>query len=707
MESGDGDGAHASTPPSRRCSRTRSSPRGRTRSSTTKSSRTGARTRCSCGAGSRVDLTSIGRLDADAIERVHEEITPRPETARRPARPAVLARRHHAPRRNGRRCGTSSSRGAASARSTARGPICWCATEMFDDADAEFDADDDAAITAVVRGHLELAGITTVAALAARVRTPAGRVAIALAALEQRGLRDAGHATPTATTTTCEWVARRLLARMHSYSRARAGAAASSPRPPRTSCASCCAGSTSRPAPSSRATKGWRRSSAGSRAGRRRRRRGNPSCIAAGCAATTTPRARPPVPRRRGRLVAARTRRRATSTRPRARRTRRRRSRWCSATTSAGCSTRRAIGADPDDPVTRRDRRDPRGAPRARRVLRSRARRGDRTACPKTSSAASVERRDPRPAHLRRLRCDPRAASTERVAAGDRAAVPSDRAAAAAPRRAAGPLVARARPAARRRSTATSSPKRWPSCCSTGGVSCSATSRCARSIRFPWRDVQRALRRLEDRGLVRGGRFVTGFSGEQFALPAAVEQLAHVRKLPRTGERVTVNATDPCNLVGTIVPGAVVPADPHPPHHLRRRRPRLTQYSKRSRRTVRRLPGLGTDPAPVDPGTRPRREPSVLRRPAGLRPRSRARRLHRRLVLRHAGLAARGARSSAAGRGPGCPALRRDARRGRPAAVAAASRRAAPSPGSVPCRPTTRERRTSRRRPSSPTRPAT
>jgi ATP-dependent Lhr-like helicase len=80
------------------------------------------------------------------------------------------------------------------------------------------------------------------------------------------------------------------------------------------------------------------------------------------------------------------------------------------------------------------------------------------------------------------------------------------------------------------------------------------------SIRFPWREVQRALRRLEDRGLVRGGRFVTGVSGEQFALPQAAEQLAHVRKLPRTGERVTVNATDPLNLVGTITPGAAVPA---------------------------------------------------------------------------------------------------------------------------------------------------
>jgi ATP-dependent Lhr-like helicase len=80
------------------------------------------------------------------------------------------------------------------------------------------------------------------------------------------------------------------------------------------------------------------------------------------------------------------------------------------------------------------------------------------------------------------------------------------------------------------------------------------------SIRFPWREIQWALRRLEDRGLVRGGRFVTGFSGEQYALPAAVEQLAQARKLPRTGERVTVNATDPLNLVGVVVPGATVPA---------------------------------------------------------------------------------------------------------------------------------------------------
>jgi ATP-dependent Lhr-like helicase len=79
-------------------------------------------------------------------------------------------------------------------------------------------------------------------------------------------------------------------------------------------------------------------------------------------------------------------------------------------------------------------------------------------------------------------------------------------------------------------------------------------------LELPWRDLQGALRRLEDRGLVRGGRFVAGFSGEQYALPEAVDHLARVRRQPRTGVRVTVNATDPLNLVGAILPGPAVPA---------------------------------------------------------------------------------------------------------------------------------------------------
>jgi ATP-dependent Lhr-like helicase len=80
------------------------------------------------------------------------------------------------------------------------------------------------------------------------------------------------------------------------------------------------------------------------------------------------------------------------------------------------------------------------------------------------------------------------------------------------------------------------------------------------SLRLPWREIQWALRRLEDRGLIHGGRFVAGFSGEQYALPAAVEQLTRIHRIPRTEERIAVNATDPLNLVGVIVPGESVAA---------------------------------------------------------------------------------------------------------------------------------------------------
>ncbi len=80
------------------------------------------------------------------------------------------------------------------------------------------------------------------------------------------------------------------------------------------------------------------------------------------------------------------------------------------------------------------------------------------------------------------------------------------------------------------------------------------------TLAIPWRDVLWALRRMEARGTVRGGRFVTGFSGEQYASPEAVEQLRSVRRTPRTGETVHLSATDPLNLVGIITPGPRVPA---------------------------------------------------------------------------------------------------------------------------------------------------
>jgi ATP-dependent helicase Lhr and Lhr-like helicase len=110
----------------------------------------------------------------------------------------------------------------------------------------------------------------------------------------------------------------------------------------------------------------------------------------------------------------------------------------------------------------------------------------------------------------------------------------------------------------------------------------------ARETNLPrWRELQIAFRRLEDRGEVRGGRFVSGFLGEQFALPIAVESLRSSRKTsalssrfpvpdsptptadekasvsgpaPMTGERVVISAADPLNLVGIIVPGERIPA---------------------------------------------------------------------------------------------------------------------------------------------------
>jgi ATP-dependent Lhr-like helicase len=83
----------------------------------------------------------------------------------------------------------------------------------------------------------------------------------------------------------------------------------------------------------------------------------------------------------------------------------------------------------------------------------------------------------------------------------------------------------------------------------------------ARESNLPkWRELQLAFRRLEARGEIRGGRFVDGFLGEQFALPVAVESLRATRKLPPTGETVTISAADPLNLVGVVVPGERVPA---------------------------------------------------------------------------------------------------------------------------------------------------
>jgi ATP-dependent helicase Lhr and Lhr-like helicase len=80
------------------------------------------------------------------------------------------------------------------------------------------------------------------------------------------------------------------------------------------------------------------------------------------------------------------------------------------------------------------------------------------------------------------------------------------------------------------------------------------------SFDVKWRELLVSFRRLEDRGEIRGGRFVDGFLGEQFALPVAVESLRAMRNAPAENYTVSVSAVDPLNLVGIIVPGERVPA---------------------------------------------------------------------------------------------------------------------------------------------------
>ena len=80
------------------------------------------------------------------------------------------------------------------------------------------------------------------------------------------------------------------------------------------------------------------------------------------------------------------------------------------------------------------------------------------------------------------------------------------------------------------------------------------------SIGAPWRQLLREFRRLEARGDIRGGRFVAGFTGEQYALPEAVETLRRVRRAPAVGTLVVVSAADPLNLAGIVSLGARIPA---------------------------------------------------------------------------------------------------------------------------------------------------
>jgi ATP-dependent Lhr-like helicase len=71
----------------------------------------------------------------------------------------------------------------------------------------------------------------------------------------------------------------------------------------------------------------------------------------------------------------------------------------------------------------------------------------------------------------------------------------------------------------------------------------------------PWRELARVYRRLEARGEIRGGRFVSGMSGEQFALGDAVDRLREIRRTPPDGGLIVISAADPLNLAGIVTAG--------------------------------------------------------------------------------------------------------------------------------------------------------
>lgn len=82
------------------------------------------------------------------------------------------------------------------------------------------------------------------------------------------------------------------------------------------------------------------------------------------------------------------------------------------------------------------------------------------------------------------------------------------------------------------------------------------------SIVSSWRDLLVCYRRMESRGELRGGRFVSGFTGEQFALPEALESLRAIKKRPETQQEIKISAADPLNLAGVILPGPRIAAVP-------------------------------------------------------------------------------------------------------------------------------------------------
>ncbi|HEX8802639.1 MAG TPA: DEAD/DEAH box helicase [Acidimicrobiales bacterium] len=533
--------------------------------------------------GLAVELASIGALDPEAIAQVHTEIVPVPTTAddlHDLLSSLVVVRARDEWRElfgqlsaRGRVQVLGRADGAGGAGGAGGGEL-WCTTEGRDEARRVLEGDD-AAVARTLRGHLEVAGVTTAEGLAATSTLPPARVAAGLAALENEGFALQGRYTPGAAGT--EWVARRLLARMHAYSR----------RSRRQSVQAVTAQDFMR------FLLRWQHVAPGTELV------GEPGLVAV-------------LEQLQGYEAAA------VAWEPEllARRLRRYDAAWLDRLCHGGevawlrLTSRSAAAVDapaagpskatPIAVVLRADlpwllaaRSDPSAAagPSPGAGTGGDAAAGDEPGDrgePAVGATAEIldvlrERGACFAADLtaatRRLPDDVERGLWDGVARG---LVMSDgfgaiRARVAGPRTV--PRPQRISRLGRTTRPTAASAGRWSvvpapeadvdrdelaevvaeQLLARWGVVFRAVA-LRDSLRLPWREVQWALRRLEDRGLVRGGRFVAGFSGEQYALPAAAEQLTHVRKLPRTGERVVVNATDPLNLVGPVVPGDTVPA---------------------------------------------------------------------------------------------------------------------------------------------------
>jgi ATP-dependent Lhr-like helicase len=499
--------------------------------------------------GLQVDLATIGSLDPDAIEQVHAEVAPEPATADDlhdllsslvVARPRAAWRPLFDELVSRRRAGTLEHDSVQ----------LWCTTEARDDAAATV-AGDDVATAKAMRGHLEISGITTVEELAEATTLAPAPVASALATLEHEGF--AMHGTYRPDASDAQWVARRLLARMHSYSRRS--------RRERVE-----------PATAQdfmRFLLRWQHAA--------------PDTQLSGEGGLVSV-----IEQLQGFEAAA------VTWEPDlfARRLRHYEPAWLDRLCHDGDVAWLRLtpgGRDADAPAGAPSKATPIAVVFRADLgwLLDAARQGTEVAEPSVGATAEIVQvlRDTGAcfatdlvAATRRLPDDIERGLWDGVARGlvmcdgfgaIRARISGSRSASD------GRRMSRLRRGAR---AGGASPGRWSVVPGPGddvdreelaeAVAEQLINRWGvvfrdlavhDSLHVPWRDLQWALRRLEDRGLVRGGRFVSGFSGEQYALPHAADELTRVRKRPRTGERVVVNATDPLNLVGLIVPGATVP----------------------------------------------------------------------------------------------------------------------------------------------------